>query len=491
VPRKLEPLDFADEPVKVSIGTVDAGADLVDAAGFGARLATLLSALSRVDRCKVKPYNTYVAVDGKAATLRMDLLVAGRSDSGRAIQLNAKVAVEVSAAPWSIAKLEITRLQLTEYQGPQLVDVSALAGVGLLRAPEKERAVLTDLGNVNLINNGGLTVLDWDHDGALDLLVYNVGSLFSLFRNDRRGGFDRLPQSSLIPSESAAMFYVFLDLDNDGKEELVGTEPLECGKPSQIPIYRVIEGRMQDSGSGLPVDARCDDRFVHIAAEDFDGDGLLDLFVSNYGLRKTDVVNNQQDSIDGGRNRFFLNEGALRFRDATDEVGLDRETRRTLLGHWFDYDGDGRRDLYLLNDFADSELYVRVGAKLVKKAFPPLTSPGYSMGISIGDFDGDGDFDVHVSKMFSYAGNRVLAVTPDLGPEKHARLLAMASGDSVYSSEGGGTYRDIGRELHVDNALWAWGSVLADLDNDGDRELWVTNGLATNPDPAAKDAPDN
>ena len=61
-------------------------------------------------------------------------------------------------------------------------------------------------------------------------------------------------------------------------------------------------------------------------------------------------------------------------------------TRRSLAGHWFDYDQNGTSDLLIINDFAENELYLHSElGKLVKTEYPPLTDSGFSMGVSIVD----------------------------------------------------------------------------------------------------------
>src|SRR5205823_5096182 len=124
---------------------------------------------------------------------------------------------------------------------------------------------------------------------------------------------------------------------------------------------------------------------------------------------------NLVNAMDGGKSRILMNRGHLRFADESAARGLDGATRKTFLGHWFDHDGDGKRDLIVINDFARNALYRNLGnGHLAKVEVPSFTENGFSMGISTADFDNDGKLDAFVSKMFSYAGNRVLAITEDV-----------------------------------------------------------------------------
>ena len=481
--------------VRSSVRAVQAGGEVAALDAFERLAREWLEGIENVERCKLKSNLFRLESSGRSAYAKFDLRLAGRAADGAPRQATARLAARLQRIDegWRFARIDVVRSETDRLLGAGFRDVSSLAGIDLFRSDEKAASLLANLGNVNVTNLGGVTVADFDGNGADDLLVYNVRSLISLFLNDGVGGFERVPQSRLPPAGTAGMFYLYLDFDNDGRRELLSSEPLTCGTGrDRVPVYRFERDRFVDAGGELRVDYACDDRHAHIAVHDIDADGLLDVFFSNYGLAKRDRALNHSDAVDGGRNRLFHNLGGLRFEEVTDDIGIDASTRRTLLGQWFDFTQDGRRDLMLINDFSENELYVATdGDRLEKQAFPPLTDAGFSMGISVADFDNDADFDVFVSKMYSYAGQRVLAVTDDLTDAQRARLETMAAGNTLYENLGGGRYRDVASERGVENAQWAWGGVFFDFDNDGDRDLHVVNGMASHPDPRSKRVPDN
>ena len=108
------------------------------------------------------------------------------------------------------------------------------------------------------------------------------------------------------------------------------------------------------------------------------------------------------------------------------------------------------------------------------------------MGITIGDWDNSGLWSVHQSNMYSHAGARVVRLTRSLGEQMHDRLVRLTGGNQLFTQESGG-WEDRGVALSVNDGGWAWASLFYDLDNDGDKDLFVTNGNTSHRDPNAPD----
>jgi len=102
------------------------------------------------------------------------------------------------------------------------------------------------------------------------------------------------------------------------------------------------------------------------------------------------------------------------------------------------------------------------------------------MGVTWVDYDGDGRMDLYVSNMYSTAGNRILARGPGrMSPEQHAKLLKMASGNTLFRNRGDGTFDDVTAKMGVGRAGWAWSSAAYDIENSGIPSLYVANGFRT------------
>jgi hypothetical protein len=209
----------------------------------------------------------------------------------------------------------------------------------------------------------------------------------------------------------------------------------------------------------------------------------------------TDVFANPvpyHDANNGAPNYLLRNDGGFAFTDATRQTGLDQNnTRYSFAAGWEDFDNDGDQDLYVANDFGRNNLYrnnlVPTGNATFDDAAAELGAEDVAAGMSVawGDYNNDGNFDLYVSNMWSSAGNRVAfqrQFKPGASPDAIALLQRHARGNTLFENPGGGRpFRDLSVEAGVTMGRWAWGSLFADLNNDGWEDLYVVNGFMSSP----------
>lgn len=202
-----------------------------------------------------------------------------------------------------------------------------------------------------------------------------------------------------------------------------------------------------------------------VAMADVNGDGLLDIYVCNSG------------NIDGGankKNELFLNQGDLTFREVAEEYGV-ADRGYTTHAAFFDYDNDGDLDLYILNNSyqAIGSFNLRKnernkrdqlgGDKLMRNDGNRFTDVseeagiygsviGFGLGVTVGDVDKDGWMDIFVSNDFFER-------------------------DYLYINNGDGTFRETLPDQMKSISGASMGADLADINNDGWSDLFVTEML--------------
>ncbi len=347
----------------------------------------------------------------------------------------------------------------------------------------------------------GLAVVDLDQDGFDDVLVMARWGPNQFFRNRGDGTFEEIAEQiglDLVGHTSSALF---ADFDNDGDSDVF------LGRTLFPSVYMENEGGRFVDGSPELFDGPLPALVSSLSAADYDGDGLLDLYVSTYAaamrvraerqtafLPQLDALELLQLRMSAGdhmmQNRFgppnvlYKNQGGGRFSRVEDSPL--KLFLNTLQSTWADYDNDGDMDVYVANDFAPNNLFRNDGVD----GFTEVTEEtgtadlGFGMGASWGDFDEDGLQDLYVTNMYSKAGRRITAQLNDVD----ASFEEMAHGNTLFRNDPSGFERVSSLErpgLLVEAAGWGWGSQFVDLDNDSDLDIYALSGYYTAPSQVA------
>lgn len=336
---------------------------------------------------------------------------------------------------------------------------------------------------IDKFGHNGLAIGDIDGDGLDDVYICQPGGLPNrLYRHLPDGSVEDVSAASgtdLLDNTRSALF---VDWDNDGDQDLV------AATASGVVL-------MENNGTGAfrPRDViRAVFDAYSLAAADYDGDGDLDLYACRYHVATKDthrlpIPVPYNDANNGGRNYLIRNDGDWKTADVTAESGLDvRNQRFSYAVVWFDCDGDGDQDLYVVNDFGKNNLYRNEGGRFAEvTAEAGLEVGAFGMSASVGDYDGDGREDLYVGNMFSSAGNRVTTQArfkPELSAGDKAAFRHLARGNTLFLNRGP-TFEDATARAGVAMGRWSWGSVFADVNNDGWEDFLVTNGYVTGRDP--------
>jgi len=332
--------------------------------------------------------------------------------------------------------------------------------------------VRSDLQRLKLIATmiGGCAVGDYDGDGRPDLYVANSVSRWGksnadhcgrLFRNLGGGRFEDATEKSGVRACGLGMGACWADLDGDGRLDLYLTNV----GPNAV-WWNRGDGTFEpgrDTGLEDPLFS------AGAAVLDYDGDGRLDVAVANYldsspewELSQKQFELRVPEDYTGQPSHLFRNEGGRKFRDVTKEAGLaipPAETK-TLSIAVLDYDGDGRPDLYFVNDRVSNRLFRNRGGGRFEEVTAETGAgvlgerPRAGMGVAVGD---------------PFGGGRDSLFVTNFGAEEN----------SLYRNVDGVLFEDAGKASGVavlGMPSVRWGTHFADFDNDGWPDLYAVGG---------------
>jgi len=325
---------------------------------------------------------------------------------------------------------------------------------------------------------GGVAAGDYNGDGHLDLYVTNSVGPNALFRNQGDGSFIDVAAPAGVDDPDATGYGAgWADYDNDGDLDLY---------VASFGASKLFRNDGNDSftdvtaASGV-ADPDADHRTMGVAWGDYDGDGFLDLLV----VRHLIEIGGKLALDTSGLARasrplaLFHNEGDGTFTNVTSLLSDNMEYPSPVKGAGFkpaflDYDNDGDTDIYVVNDFGAANypnvLWRNDGKDSTGNVkFTDVSEESgtdleiFGMGLAVGDYDNDGDFDLYMT---------------DIGEGEF--MENRGDGTFVNRTESTGTGRGNIAGNWFDDMSVSWGTVFADLDNDGRLDLYTVAGQMDN-----------
>ncbi|HST20497.1 MAG TPA: VCBS repeat-containing protein, partial [Blastocatellia bacterium] len=353
----------------------------------------------------------------------------------------------------------------------RFVDITSQSGITFkhISSPEKKYIVES--------MSGGVAMFDYDNDGyadiyfvnslTMDLLKSPTKPLSELYHNNGNGTFTNVTAKSGLGDVGWGMGVCAGDYNNDGWDDLYVTS---LG-PDHL---------FKNNGNGTFTDVTktagvSDPRWSTGAAfVDYDNDGYLDLFVSNYvDFDVNNLPSNERPclyrgievqcgprGLRGAGDTLYHNNGNGTFSDVSVKAGVSDPNGYYGLGVvCSDFDGDGWVDIFVANDATRNFLYHNNGNGTFKDigfisgtAVNENGSEQACMGVTVGDYDHDGRFDIFATN-FSQEYN------------------------VLYRGTGNNMFTDVSHTAgFVNQPYVSWGTKFFDYDNDGWLDLFVANG---------------
>ena len=444
------------------------------------------------DHCKFKIWNFKLSTDGTVAWAKVRFRLNGLRIGNRSASIRGDLHAVFTGREMKLRGVRLVAGETVTRQNMAFVEVATNIGLRVNRSDAAAQILRSQVDAGLIETTGGIGAIHWNQDGFDDLIAWDARRTLQVYINDGRGGYDAIIDP--IPPEAVGLHNLYIDLDGNGRAELVSSQIHGCqnGRAWFGLFERVGNTRLEFSGKRLQFATRCDGyrrvRYQHIAVEDVDADGDLDLFFSGFeGENSGRKKGNSFQAANGTPNLLFINHGQGRYVEVAKEQGIAGQDF-TYLAKFIDVDGDGDRDLFTINDYGVNRVYMNDGrGKFSESKVGGLSDNGQSMGLSMADLNDDGELEIYVSNMYSYAGNRIVPlVEKAFQPETYRTLFKLAQGNTLYKRVGK-VFTDSAGKLGLKNAGWAWGQAVLDLENDGDWDVYVANGNATHSNARAPD----
>jgi len=343
----------------------------------------------------------------------------------------------------------------------------------------------------NFYNGGGIALGDINNDGLED--IYFTGNMVDnkLFLNKGNWEFEDITLSAGVACSNVwSTGATFVDVDQDGLLDIYVCKSGRPGGSNRHNELFINQGDLTFREAAQEYGLDVEGLSVHSAFFDFDKDGDLDAYVLNNSLRSIggfDLIEGQRNIPDesGNGNKFFRNDDGY-FTEITQQAGIYSSKIGFGLGITLgDFNNDNWTDIYIANDFFERDyLYLndkQGGFTENLEHYFDSISMG-AMGADMADLNNDALPDLMVTEMLPATAER--KKTKTLYESWDKQQLALKKGyfyqyarNTLQRNYGHQGFLEVGRQAGVADTEWSWGTLIFDMDNDGLKDIFVSNGI--------------
>lgn len=341
-----------------------------------------------------------------------------------------------------------------------------------------------------LYNGGGVSIGDINNDGLSD--IYFTGNMVGsrLYLNKGDFEFEEIAKKAgVFASGLWNTGTTMADVNADGLLDIYVCRSAAKDPSKRKNLLFINNGDLTFTESAKAYGIDDSGYSTQGAFFDYDKDGDLDLYVLNHSTQEYAGFGQITASLKNKKNsafsdKLYKNENGV-YTDVSDQAGLVSNVLGFGLGVAIsDLNGDGWSDIYISNDYNEQDyLYINNMDGTFSERLENFIGHTslFSMGSDIADINNDGFNDIMTLDMLPESNYRQKMVS---GPDNYDKYqLLVNSGfynqtmrNMLHLNNQGQSFSEIGQFSGISNTDWSWTSLFADLDNDGYKDLFITNG---------------
>ncbi len=357
----------------------------------------------------------------------------------------------------------------------------------------------------NYYNGGGVAIGDINNDGLPDIYLTANMQANKLYLNKGNFQFEDITETAGVGgSRSWSTGVSMADVNGDGLLDIYvcNSGDVKGGRRENELYINNGDLTFSEKASAYGLD---DKGFgTHAVFFDYDQDGDLDCYILNNSFRPVsslgyENIRDQRDSTGGDKllrneiirsdaiqNSGIPTDGIAKFTDVSSEAGIFGSVIGFGLGVTItDINLDTWPDIYVSNDFFERDyLYINQKNGKFSEELPQRIghTSHFAMGTDAADINNDGYPDIYVTDMLPNDDYRLKTTTSfdsyDIYQTKRANnYYEQYMRNTLQLNRGDGSFVEIGQYAGVEATDWSWGALIADFDNDAQKEIFVTNGI--------------
>lgn len=351
-----------------------------------------------------------------------------------------------------------------------------------------ENAAQNALTYENLFNGGGVAVGDINNDGLEDIYLISNMQLNKLYLNLGNLQFKDITASAGVGGrEGWKSGTSMVDINGDGLLDIYVCYSGKTEADKRRNQFFINQGNLTFVDKAKEMGLDDPSYTTQVAFFDYDRDGDLDAFLLATNvkvIRDLEYSQARKSKHPYAGDKLFRNDNGI-FTEVTEQAGILSNALGFGLGVVVsDVNKDGWPDIHVSNDYAEPDyLYINNhdGTFTNKLDVSLQHISQFSMGADIADVNNDLLPDLFTSDMLPEDNKRQKLL---YGPDNYEQFSLMVSEGYHYQfmrnmlhlNNGNGTFSEIGQFAGISNTDWSWAPLFADYDNDGWKDLFVTNG---------------